>query len=146
MKNSLLGFTLLCILFAGACKKDPVSHPGTANKQEIIFWAQCGECIPFTARFTLTPQQLVDKDGKVLPDSLFQFARQLDDQFPGELCASNKSNYGCATCYDGVSVFLQTDCDGVVRSWEFDPSDPANSDAIKAYATLIRQVYFKCAQ
>lgn len=125
-----------------SCKKD-CPAPG---QPRMVFWAACGECYPMTAKFTLTDSQLFAKDNLVLGDSLFQAARVLIEEKPGLLCSSDRDAYGCGACYDGVSYYVQSDCDGQTRTWQFDPNDHSWPAEINVYADLVEAVYNKCAQ
>ncbi|MCC6462692.1 MAG: hypothetical protein IT260_19650 [Saprospiraceae bacterium] len=138
---------LLCcgLLFGlfNACRKsaEPTSAPA------FVFWAECGKClVPLTHQFTLNDTQLLDETGAVLPDSLFQLARTLESSMPAPLCSSDEGVYGCGTCYDGTSYFVRTSCNGLDRTWQFDPKDDTLPADIKAYAGLLKNVFSACAE
>ena len=143
MKSIFPGLALTLALFFSACKKDLVSHPDINTNNVLTFWVDPGEGIPFTARFTLTHQHLLDKDGQFLPDSLFQIAQVLNQKLPAELCASDTDTPGCAPCSTWTSVYLQTDCNGQQRTWRIDPFETGQPDKIDDFARLVHDVYFK---
>ena len=146
MKNIIFAlFSLTFFLSACTrCVENPEIQPEQTG--DFVFFAECGECIPFTDKFTIHDGKLLDKDGQVLPDSLFQIAKILQTNLPSLLCASNTTDYGCGSCYDGISYFIQTGCNGIARSWQFDPYDESNPAEVKVYAQQVQEVFRRCTQ
>ena len=141
MKNLIL--LCLSLLSFGACQ--PSFEPALAPS--FVFWAECGKCLtPMTRQFTLNDTQLLDEKGAALPDSLFQLARALESSMPGQLCSADEGVYGCGTCYDGISYFIRTNCNGQERRWQFDPKEESLPADLKAYAEQLRSVFYACAK
>ena len=113
---------------------------------DFTFWAECGECIPITDKFSIHESMLFDKNGQTLQDSLLQFAKTLQTNMPDVLCTSITEIYGCGSCYDGISYFVQTGCSGIERTWQFDPYDTGNPAEVTAYAMQVQEVFRKCAE
>ena len=103
MKQYLLPLAFGIFFFATSCHHEP-------DIFILKFWDECGQCTPTDFIFSLKEEGLYDQNNQLLPDSLFQAVKLLYANRPGILCSDARETYGCGTCYDGLSYFMQTKC------------------------------------
>lgn len=141
MKKEFFYLTVLLSLLAVACKKD--TGPDVVV---LKFWDVCGNCLDSDITFSLAENGLFDQDNQLMPDSLFQLAKQLNLARPAILCDSLTSVYGCGSCYDATDYYLQTKCNGLERTWQFDPYDNTQPAEVQEFARLLQDLYRKCTE
>lgn len=142
--NKIIAFlTLALLILAISCKKE------AAPEQVVLkFWVECGQCIQpeEVATFTLAENGLFDQKNNQMADSLFQAANALNAARPSVLCDSGEGNYGCGSCYDAETFYLQSTCGNADRTWQFDPLDQSQPLAVQAFAQQLKDVYRKCSE
>ncbi|MBK6996428.1 MAG: hypothetical protein KA138_10605 [Saprospiraceae bacterium] len=147
MKKIIL-FSLALVFSFAACTHCPEIPDDKTPQQtsDFAFWVECGECIPITDKFSIHDGMLFDENGQTLHDSLLQFAKTLQTNMPDLLCTSSLSDYGCGSCYDLYSVFVRTECNGLERTWQFDPNDSSIPAVVRAYSVQVEEIFWKCAK
>lgn len=75
-----------------------------------------------------------------LDDSKYEIAKSLVETFPNELLKSDKRVYGCPDCLDQGGIFLELKNGKKVDTWNIDPLDNGQNQAIIDYKTKVWEV------